>query len=370
MTAAAETGSAAPTKLRIATWNVCWFANLFDENDQLINDDGRSAMHDVPRRRQTAAIASVLERIDADLYAIIEAPDTGSQSDCVRALEGFADIFSLRQRRALTGFISTTEQEIALLYDPSVLTAAHDPIGTTLDPADAAEGLYGPGAPRFDSVYPIDLDDDGEIDVHRFSKPPLEASVRLRGNANERFRVIAVHAKSKAPHGAKSEADVFRISMMNRRKQLAQCAWLRERVEDHLDRGDDVIALGDFNDGPGLDRYERHFGRSGVEVVMGDPGRPDELLRNPYTRRRMTPYGSRPSTARFYNRETGRYLNALLDFIMLSPDFAARSEPEWRIWHPFDDSEIFQDEAFKQDLLDASDHFPVSVDLILPGAAV
>ena len=28
--------------------------------------------------------------------------------------------------------------------------------------------------------------------------------------------------------------------------------------------------LGDFNDGPGLDEYERLFGRSGVEIVIGE----------------------------------------------------------------------------------------------------
>ncbi|MEM7422895.1 MAG: endonuclease/exonuclease/phosphatase family protein [Pseudomonadota bacterium] len=353
-------------RLRIATWNVCWFANLFDQNDDLVDDNGNSAMHNVPRRRQAAAIAAVLRRIDADLIAIIEAPDTGNRSDCVRALEGFSDVFGLRQRRVLTGFVSHTEQEIALLYDPAAFTAAHHPIGTSLDPADAAQGLMDEIAPRFDSVFPLDLDGDGMVDLHRFSKPPLEAEVRVRpGDAGStaRLRLIAVHAKSKAPHGAEDAADVRRISLVNRRKQLAQCAWLRARIDEHLDRGDDVIALGDFNDGPGQDKYERVFGRSGVEIVMGDPGEPDRLMRNPYTRRRMTPYGARPSTARFYNRESGRYLNALLDFVMLSPALAARAAPVWRIWHPFDDTECFEDQSFRQDLLDASDHFPVSVDL-------
>jgi hypothetical protein len=46
----------------------------------------------------------------------------------------------------------------------------------------------------------------------------------------------------------------------------------------------DLIVLRDFNDGPGLDFYERQFGRSAVEQVMGDPGNPETLLRNPFSR--------------------------------------------------------------------------------------
>ncbi len=249
--------------LRLATWNVCWFAGLFDDDNQLLADDRWSAMHDVPRRRQVAAIASVLQRVDADIFAIIEAPDTGGSSDCVAALEGFAAQHGLRQTKALTGFQSETEQEIALLYDPLKVSALHRPVGEVLDLADAERGLMDDIAPRFDSVYPLDLDGDGSIDLHRFSKPPLEAVITDIATGKS-FRAIAVHAKSKAPHGADSPEDVFRISLLNRRKQLAQCAWLRSRIEEHLGRGEDVIALGDFNDGPGMDRYERIFGRSGV----------------------------------------------------------------------------------------------------------
>ena len=349
-------------RLRLASWNVCWFANLFDDDDRLVDDHDRSAMHNVTRQRQGEAIAAVLRAVDADIILIVEAPDTGKTQSSTRALEGFAASAGLRQRRALTGFVSETEQEIALLYDPDVVNARHAPVGTLFDPADAAEGLRDAEAPRFDSVYPLDVDGDGDIDLHRFSKPPLEAIVQWQA-ARQEFRLIGVHAKSKAPHGARDAEDAVRISLMNRRKQLAQCAWLRDRVDGHLDRQEHLAVLGDFNDGPGLDKYERVFGRSGVEVVMGDPGDPERLLRNPYTRRRMTPYGPRPSTARFFKRDKQSYLNALIDFVMLSPAFADQMAPKWRIWHPFDDAACFEDDLLKTALLDASDHFPVSVDL-------
>jgi len=356
-----------PVRVRIATWNICWFAHLFDQDDRLCDDLEWSAMYDVPRRRQAEAIAAVLALVDADLFAIIEAPDTGKTQSSVRALEGFAAWAGLRQIRAVTGFRSDTEQEITLLYDPRAVAAAHDPVGQPLAPANVLPEITFTGAPRFDGIYPLDLDGDGDIDVHRFSKPPLETRVHLFG-PDRHLRLIAVHAKSKAPHGADGPADAARISLENRRKQLAQCAWLRARVDEHLDLGDDLVVLGDFNDGPGLDKYERVFGRSGVEVVIGAGPDPTRRLVTPYLDTvagpaRRNPAQSRPATARFYKRETGGFLNALLDFVMLSPGLAAATRPAWRIWHPFDDAECFGDPALRQALLDASDHFPVSVDL-------
>ena len=67
--------------------------------------------------------------------------------------------------------------------------------------------------------------------------------------------------------------------------------------------------------------------------------------------------------ARFYKSRNRRHLDALLDFVMLSPDFAARTRPAWRIWHPEQDAGLAHDDPLRQALLDASDHFPVSVDL-------
>lgn len=356
-------------RLRIAAYNVEWFANLFDNDDRVMLDNEWSARWNVARRRQAIAIADVIGAVDADLMLVVEAPNTGRRQSSVRALEGFAERFGLRQSKALTGFPNETHQELTLIYDPAVASARHDPRGAPFEPPRPGRRLRidrlraHDFAPRFDSALPLDLDGDGLVDLHEFSKPPIEAAVEARG---ARLRLIGVHAKSKAPHGARSKADLARRQIENRRKQLAQCEWIRRRVDEHLDQEEDVIVLGDFNDGPGVDCYERIFGRSGVEVVMGDVGRPERLLRNPFVRARLHPdLGWRPATARFYDRGKESYMNALLDFIMLSAPLADRTAATWRIWHPFDDPACFADKALSAALLDASDHFPVSVDLTL-----
>lgn len=46
--------------MRIATWNIEWFAELFDDSNRLLADDEPSHRHDVSRGEQADAIAWVL----------------------------------------------------------------------------------------------------------------------------------------------------------------------------------------------------------------------------------------------------------------------------------------------------------------------
>lgn len=339
--------------MRLATYNVEWFTNLFAEDDSLLEDDGLSGRQNVRRYEQLGALGIVFTALNADGIMIIEAPDGHRRRSGVRALENFAAKYGLRTRKVVTGFVSDTQQEIAFLYDPDVLTASHDPKGEET----GKKGFFD--APRFDSVFRIDLDIDATLDLVKWSKPPLELAVKTgRGFA---FRMIGVHAKSKAPYGAKGAEAIMRASIQNRRKQLAQCIWLRARVDEHLKAGDPLIVLGDFNDGPGLDEYEKLFGRSGVEVVIGEAEGTQlvEPHAHTVTSRRI---GAMPSTARFWLPQENRWMQTLLDYIMISPDLCDRN-PRWRIWHPFDDQGCYTVPELREALLTASDHFPVTLDI-------
>lgn len=330
--------------MRIATYNVEWFSNLFNDEGVLLDDKGWSGRHDVRRHDQIEALAIVFTALDADAVMIIEAPDSHRRRDGVSALENFANTVGLRSNKAVMGFVNETQQEIALLYDPSKMTARHDPVGQ----------------PRFDAEYQIDLDIDAAPERVRWSKPPLELDVRTA--AGTPIRIIGVHAKSKAPHGARTPEQIMRLAIENRRKQLAQCIWLRERVEDHLDAGDSLIVMGDFNDGPGLDEYEKLFGRSGVEIVIGAEG--EGQLYDPHAEALITRHlgGVMPASARFWISDRKRWMQTLLDYVMVSPDLKSKAR-DWRIWHPFDDPICYRTPELRDALLMASDHFPVSVEL-------
>ena len=334
--------------IRLATYNIEWFASLFDADDDLMFSNKWSGRHDVTKGQQIAALGKVFRRLGADAIMIIEAPNTGQGQSTVRALENFARHFNLRQNKALIGFENETQQEIALLYDPKKLTARHDPVTNN--------------APAFDQSFEVDLGIDDTTDKVVFSKPPLEVLMTTRKGQD--FRLIGVHAKSKAPHGARSEKEQTNSSIANRRKQLAQCKWLRARIEHHIDVGENLIVLGDFNDGPGLDQYEAVYGISSVEIVVGDKKQPDKQLSDPHANAALLPFLMPVSTtSRFYNHASKMYLNALLDYIMVSKPILDSFAPNWTIWHPFDNPKCFDNGKLRNALLTASDHFPVTVDL-------
>lgn len=340
--------------MRIATYNVEWFNSLFDDEGRLLVDDRWSGRQDVTRSQQIEALGLVFRALDADAIMVIEAPDASRIRDGARALEGFAKSFELRARSVTHGFANDTQQEIMLLYDPDQMQARHAPLGNETGKKGA------PDAPRFDGTFRIDLDIDATEDRVTFSKPPLEVEITT---AKSMFRMIGVHAKSKAPHGARTPDDVMALSIANRRKQLAQCIWIRQRVTSHLEAHDPLIVLGDFNDGPGLDQYEKLFGRSGVEIVLGLDG--DIPLFDPHARMALTQrMGTAPTSSRFFLPDQKRWLHALLDYIMVSPDIRAKA-PAWRIWNPFEDPECYGKPELKQALLTASDHFPVTLDVDL-----
>lgn len=330
--------------MRLVTYNIEWFSHLFDKEDRLMLDNKPSGRHGVDRYTQGVALAHVFQTLDADAVMVIEAPNTGRHQRTVRALGAFAAEAGLRISEVVSGFATDTHQEIALMYDPSVLHAEHD--------AQASED-----APRFDNRFELDLDIDAVPDQVRFSKPPLELKVTTAGG--KILRVIGAHLKSKAPYGVVGHDAIVQRAIANRRTQLAQAIWLHRRIEDHVLAGDDVILMGDLNDGPGLDEYERLFGQSSVEIVMG------KELRDPHAQSLCKPRpGPLPSTARFYNDETKRYFRACLDYVMISGGLE-QYNPRWRIWHPFEDAACYEDEVLREALLMASDHFPVSLDIDL-----
>ena len=339
--------------MRIATYNVEWFSSLFDDDGGLHNDAGWSSRHNVTRAQQTEALGVVFQALDADAIMVIEAPDEGRKRSTVAALKAFAAHFDLRARDAIIGFSNDTQQEIALMFDPDILRVRHDPRGVETGPKGAT------GAPRFDGAMRIDLDVDATEDLVVFSKPPLELAVETKGGFA--FHMIGAHLKSKAPFGARTAAQALQINIANRRKQLAQAIWLRGRIDEHLAAGDALMVLGDLNDGIGLDEFENLFGRSSVEIVMGHGQ--EKPLFDPHARMALVrKLGAMPTSARFWIRQEKRFLQALLDYIMVTDDIRAKAAG-WRIWHPLDDPDCWHTPALRDALVLASDHFPVTIDL-------
>lgn len=329
--------------IRLCTYNIEWFDRLFSSSNSPKTSQGA-----VDRFN---AITQVLTRIDPDLIGIVEAPNsTGSQST-VAKLENFAHQYGLRTTKAKTGYLSGGKQEIATLYDPVVLAVSHAPGGSRRSKSN----------PRFDGELYFDTDDDRIKEVYKHYRPPLEVKVKVKASGRE-FRLIVAHTKSKGIFSSVDMVHLERESRRNRLKIFAECHWIRRRVDEWLDKGHAVAVMGDINDGPGMDEYEMRYGRSGVEIIMGDIFEPDRLLRNHAGKPKWGSLGWSPSTVRFKDRITETYMKVLIDHILVSTGLKTSGQNPYQIWNPYENS---QARPMKKELQDASDHFPITLNLNL-----
>jgi len=329
--------------VRVCSYNIEWFNHLFNTDNSLKSG--------TQEQKRLKAVKNVLTRIDPDFLGIVEAPNSsadGTQSTVVK-LENFARFAGLRISKALVGIISGGTQEIAAMYDPARLTVTHAPGGRA----------SSKGNPPFDAVFYYDTDNDGIDEVYKHYRPPLEARVKVVPTGAE-FYVIIAHAKSKGIFDSMDMMHWQRESTRSRLKLYAECRWIRRRVDEWLDKGRHVTVMGDFNDGPGMDYYEARYGRSAVEIVMGDIFEPDKILRNYCGMPEWTARGWKPASARFKERMTGDNVNVLIDHILASAGLPVAGAAAHKIWNPYEDDDA---RAFKGDLLDASDHFPITLDL-------
>ena len=322
--------------LTLCTYNVEHFNRAFDEENRPKSDS----------EKQLEAVAQVLRAVDADLIGIVEAPNAspsaagdGETPGTVEALETFAAEYDLRQRKTAMGFVSEGSQELAVMYDPdTVEEVKHVPGG--------GRGL----SPAFDEELFYDADGDDIEEVYAFYRPPFEAEVTA-ADSGKTFRLILAHAKSKATFGPMDRLHRRQESLANRKKIFAECNWIRKRVEEWMD-DHPVVVMGDFNDGPGMDFFERKFGKTGVEFVIGSLFEPDTTLRSAYERPRWTGNGWRPYTASFWDDVGEGYVEVPIDYVLATRNLRPA---EGQVWNPD------QKEALEETLYEASDHFPVSM---------
>jgi endonuclease/exonuclease/phosphatase family metal-dependent hydrolase len=121
--------------------------------------------------------------------------------------------------------------------------------------------------------------------------------------------------------------------------------------------------MGDFNDSPELDSYEKQLGLSALETLMGSVFEPDRIFHNVFSHWRTDSELSR----KLFSSEfvdpivcNSRPRKVWLDHILLSPHFRSRQES---MSHVVDSSMIYNDTSNAKL---ASDHFPVACDLAYP----
>ncbi|MBU1344704.1 MAG: hypothetical protein KKE44_18520 [Proteobacteria bacterium] len=325
--------------MKLCSYNIEWFDDLFDSDNSLKTDPAS--------KDRFNAIGTILQEISADIVCIIEAPNhmVNGQKKTIACLENFANEQGLSTTKALIGFASVGRQEVAVLYNPNKVDVSHMPGGS------------GVKNPPFNGRFEHDADGDGIKEIYKFFRPPLELEIK-RLSDNCVYKLIAAHTKSK---GIFSSSDMIHWeleSKKNRRKLYAECAWIRNRVDEWLDKGSNVIVVGDINDGPGMDSYEFSFGKSAVEIIMGSIYEPEKILKSHIGQPKWGQYGWEPSSTSFKDRFTQTYINVLIDHILLSQGIEIIKDSHM-VWNPFQN---YVAKPLKEALLKASDHFPITIE--------
>lgn len=305
----------------IGAYNIRWMNRMFTGNHVTEDNEDRAN-----------AISAVINRLNPDILAISEAANADEEH------QSFIDTFLNGGYQVVSGASRGGQNLVFYIRDPFQLVEI-DEVGNFYDP------------------WNVDIDEDKVTEHIRWDRKPLEAVFRIGQGANaQRIRVINVHAKSKGIFDVVDLSRFQEISLGNRKKLIAQATKLRERLDELLAEATPVptVVLGDMNDGPGLDAYERKLGRSFVETTMGSVFNPESIFRNAlqhiddelrWTADFPDPIVNNP---RDFNHRVW------IDHILVSPDLA---DPQGQLRLVAGSGEIDENDDIAEL---ASDHFAVS----------
>lgn len=322
-------------KLKIAVYNVEWMRKLFDKAG-----NPKTTGKDFERSQQ---LAEIIKAIDPDFLGIVEGPDTlkdGSKTASMQ-LERWVAEFGLNPHlKGVHGFPSRGQQELCALYDSSKLKVNFTPSG---------------GKEPFDKPFLVDTTNRLIKEQYTHFRPPLELTVQDINDV-ELFKVIVAHTKSKGIFTAVDYAKFEQISERDRMRLFAECMSIRQKCDDYIKAGSEVIVMGDINDGVGMDFYENRFSKSAVETLMGEVWNADYILQSVLPKPKWTSNGWKPASSRFRDRITEDTVNVLIDHILVSRGIKSSNG---KVWNPYSEKNDVQIQNLSNELKKAADHFPI-----------
>jgi endonuclease/exonuclease/phosphatase family metal-dependent hydrolase len=294
-------------------------------------------------------LISVLSHLDADIIAVIEGPDTlvSGTKTAKAQLETWMTTFNLTSRnyKVIEGFTSSGQQELCAIYDADKLILEHTPEGNN----------------SFNEVFIADTLEKNIKEQYRHWRPPVELTIKNKADQKKLFKMIIAHAKSKGIFDKVDYARYEYLSELNRRKLYAECLHMRERVDKWIKEGDKVLVTGDINDGMGSDFYEKRFGKSAVEILLGNVYEPELILKSALGRPKLKKYGWTPSSSSFVDMITKNWFTVLIDHILVSQDITIT---ESGVLNPYiDPHKASLSDDLKEALKKGSDHFPVYTEI-------
>ena len=258
--------------LKFALWNAEWMNELFANNPIRYHDsDKKGYMTKQNIADRIHDIAGVVNEVSADIWVLVEGPNQTEE------LQYFFDTSVNGAWYCAVQSSGAQSIGIAVRADSNLL--AENPL--TWHNLKTAE--YASKLDIATNEFRMDTDNDAVMEVHKFERKPLYASVKTKNDKT--LNIIAVHLKSKGIFNAMEWSKWWSKADGNRKKIVAQCHQLRIAfLDDYLTNDETknipLIVCGDINDGPGFDTSEMKISASGVERLMGSIWKPNLTLGN------------------------------------------------------------------------------------------
>lgn len=231
-------------KQTIATWNIYFSWNLVEMH---------SGAHRITpsQRRRAQNIADIISDMDADALGIQEcmSPDE---------LKFFRDE-KCPQYDGLMTNEDRNQYNLGLLYKKSVFNARKVRLDT--------------------DRWKAKIGDDRRERFYKFTRPPLVVDLEHL-TAGTKMTVANIHFKSKRPDDDLTWEEQQKEAIENRKRIVAEGLRLRELLNRRANGGEPknrIMVIGDLNDGPDFDHYEKRIYASGIETLLGSVLDPENI---------------------------------------------------------------------------------------------
>ena len=345
--------------MKIVTWNIEWMNHWFRGNSTPLWGSKRTDPDGVVRGRytegeskiQASKASNVINSINPDLLCIQEGPSSIEEMNLF-----ISDYLSDGAGAALYEPIIGKDGSSQKMY---VLRRIAGPV-SAID--------YAIDQPTEDLMTAWDADVNGDmfLQAYDFTRLPLVIEAEITGG--RKLKVIVLHTKSKYVHGGEDKwNDLARRqefivdALLARRRISAEGFRLRTYLDALLqaDLNSPIVIVGDFNDGPGRDFFERSYLTHNVtDIVLGSTFYPALILTHPILQHVPVPSQFTSRFDDYVDDIADRPL--LLDHILVSPSLKD-DVTDAGIAHNEHESEI--DGSGSNRIERPSDHRPVWIEL-------
>jgi hypothetical protein len=280
--------------LKLVSWNMDWFADLFAEDDEgrpVLKADDMLVRGPSPMNRRGSAptvahrmrlLKKAIIDLDPDIILVLEGPNRSEALAHFFNLLGHGEwtchVQQSRYARVPDGPIEEARRCIGLAVRTDTSRFSSDPL-VVYDAEDPAAGLIYEATRSFFAERGSDV----APEWLQFETRPLYAEIRPQGAAA--FRLLGVHIKSRGFFGGyewsrwlmKAEANRARFTAMAHR--LRHC-FLDVYLADPATRSIPLVVAGGINEGPGTQVCDPRGQLTAAEIVMGSVWNADLTLGN------------------------------------------------------------------------------------------